>query len=115
VFYQRDPEASAEKYTLMTQYTLQPTEQVMNEFFQNPLIKVALGIYWGYSGVPLSQLPFIDYATLYFAYLQWKPGYIRHGSQAMSNALLEYILANGGQACFNCGAKRILVDDGRVA
>ena len=32
----------------------------------------------------------------------------------MSNALLEYILANGGQACFNCGAKRILVDDGRV-
>ena len=114
VFFQRDPEASAEKYPLMAKYSLQPTEEVMNEYFQNPLIKAALGIYWGYSGVPLSKLPFIDYATLYFAYLHWKPAYIRHGSQALSNAILEYILANGGQARFNCGARKILVEDGRV-
>ncbi len=114
VFYQRDPEASAEKYPLMAQYTLQPTALVMEEYFQNPLLKAALGIYWGYSGVPLSQLPFIDYASLYFSYLHWKPGYIRNGSQAMSNAILEYFLANGGQARFNCGAKRILIEDGRV-
>ena len=32
----------------------------------------------------------------------------------MSSALLDYILANGGQARFNCGAKRILIEDGRV-
>lgn len=114
VFYQRDPEASAEKYPLMAQYSLQPTAQVMDEYLHNPLIKVALGIYWGYSGVPLSKLPFIDYASLYFSYLHWKPAYIRHGSQTMSSALLEFILANGGQARFNCGAKRILIEDGRV-
>lgn len=114
VFYQRDPEASPEKYPLMTKYTLKPTDEVMNEYFQDPLIKAALGIYWGYSGVPLSKLPFIDYATLYFSYLQWKPAYVKNSSQAMSNALLEFILENGGQVRFNCGAEKILVEDGRV-
>lgn len=114
VFYQGDPEASPEKYPIMTKYTLKPTEEVMEEFFKDPLLKAALGIYWGYSGVPLSKLPFIDYTSLYFSYINWKPAYVKNGSQAMSNALLEYILEKGGEVRFNCEVKKILVEDGKV-
>jgi prolycopene isomerase len=54
-------------------------------------------------------------AALYFAYSEFLPYHLRGGSQAMSNALAQTVLEAGGDIRFNCGVRRILVDDDGVA
>jgi prolycopene isomerase len=51
---------------------------------------------------------------LYFMYIEFKPFHIKGGSQALSNALANKFLSHGGTARFNCGVKKILVDNGVV-
>ncbi|MGE5370596.1 MAG: phytoene desaturase family protein [Solirubrobacterales bacterium] len=113
-FFLRDPEQSAEKYPLLARYALKPSAEVMDEFIQDPLLRLAMGVYWSYMGVSPQYLTFMDYAMLYFAYWEWKPYHVKHGSQAMSSAILDDFLAHGGQTRFQCGAKKILIEDGRI-
>ena len=49
-----------------------------------------------------------------FVYLELKPFHIKGGSQALSNALLDASIQAGGQARFSCGAKKVLVSNGKV-
>ena len=114
VFVLKDPEASKEKYPLLFHYRLKDSKGVLDSFFQDPLLKLTLGIYWLYLGHPPSRLSFFYLALLLFIFLDFKPGHLKGGSQALSNALLETFLETGGEVRFNCGAKRILVDKGRV-
>jgi prolycopene isomerase len=111
VFYMRTAEPTPEKYPVLMKYNFKPALEVMEEYLKDPLLKIALGIYWGYTGTPLESMPFSDYAFMYFAYWQWKPSHIRHGSQAMSNAILDDFYKHGGTARFSCGAKRIIVEN----
>lgn len=97
VFFMNDPEATPEKYPVLMKYCLKPAASVMDDYLNDPLLKIALGMYWTYSGIPLESMPFVDYALMYFAYLQWKPGHIRDGSQAMSSAILEDFMAQGSE------------------
>lgn len=112
--HMRDPEATPEKYPLLVKYSLKPAREVMDEYLKDPLLRIALGIYWGYTGVPLDSMPFSDYAFLYFAYWHWKPAHIREGSQSMSSAIIDDYMSHGGEVRFNCGAKKIQISDGRV-
>ena len=110
----RDPQISRDKYPLYFTYALRNTQDVLDEFFEDPLLKAILGIYWSYVGVPPSALPFGEYAIMLFAYIEFKPYHIRGGSQALSNALIDEYLLHGGQVRFNCGAGRIVLEGGRV-
>ena len=50
-----------------------------------------------------------------FGYIEFKPYHVLGGSQAMSNALADVIIRNGGEIRFNCPVKRIVMKDGRAA
>lgn len=113
-FFLRDKEASKEKYPLVAKYALKTTEEVFNQYFKDPALKLALGVYWPYMGLPPSRLSFIDFASLLFSYLEWKPYHIKGGSQALSNAILEMFLQAGGKVLFNTKVSEILVKEGRV-
>ena len=65
-------------------------------------------------GVPPTRLAFAYLAMIFFQYLEFKPYHIKGGSQALSNAILNKFLADGGAARFNCGVKKIIVNDGQV-
>jgi len=110
----RDPQANPETYPTYFQYALKSTQEVLDQFFVNPLLKMAVSVYWGYVGVPPAQLSFADIAILLFAYIELKPFHIKGGSQALSNAILEKYYESNGEARFNCGVSKILVEDGRV-
>ncbi|MDT8273155.1 MAG: NAD(P)/FAD-dependent oxidoreductase [Desulfomonilia bacterium] len=110
----RDPEISKEKYPLYFSYALKNTQEILDEYFDNTLLKSILSVYWGYVGVPPSRLPFGEFAIMLFAYIEFKPHHLKGGSQALSNALLDAYLTSGGQAWFNCAAEKILVEDGMV-
>jgi prolycopene isomerase len=115
VFYLRDPEASKQKYPLYFKYAFKSSQEILDEYFSDPLLKATVAAYWGYMGVPPRFLTFSDLAALIFAYIEFKPYHIKNGSQALSNALLETFLKNGGEARFNCGASKIELRDGAVA
>ncbi|MBW2482687.1 MAG: NAD(P)/FAD-dependent oxidoreductase, partial [Deltaproteobacteria bacterium] len=78
------------------------------------LLKAVLSVFWGYIGVPPTRLAFAYLAMVLFQYMEFKPFHIKGGSQALSNAILNKFLASGGTARFNCGAKKIMVEGGRV-
>lgn len=113
-FYLRDPDVSPEKYPIYFEYALKNTSEVLDAHFSDPLLKLAVAVYWCYMGVPPSRLTFSDMAALLFSYLEFKPYHLKGGSQALSNALAEQILAAGGEIRFNCRAAKIDVDGGQV-
>ncbi len=111
----RDPEASPSKYPLFFKYALKPMQIVMEEFFSDPLLILALSMYWSYQGMPPERLPFGEFAIILWAYTEFKPWHLKGGSQALSNTILNAFLAEGGEVRFNCGAKKINVTEGSVS
>ncbi|MFE3002329.1 phytoene desaturase family protein [Nocardia sp. NPDC059246] len=99
---------------VLFRYGLRPLQQVLDEYFDDDRIKVALAMYWTYLGQPPSKLRFQDLALTLFAYLEFKPWHVRGGSQAMSAAILDSFLQAGGQVRFNTGVEAILTVGGRV-
>lgn len=95
-------------------YSLRPTQQVLDEYFDDEGIKAALGMYWMYLGQPPSKLPFQELATVLFIYLEFKPWHVRGGSQAMSAAILDSFRHAGGEVRFNTTVRRILTRQGAV-
>jgi prolycopene isomerase len=110
----KDPNISRQKYPLFFKYAITPTQKVLDEYFSDPLLKAILSIYWSYAGVPPKWFSFGDFAIMLFAYIEFKPYHLKGGSQALSNALLDAFLAQGGEARFNCGAQKIITSGGRV-
>jgi len=113
VFF-RDPEISKDKYPLYFKYALKNSQDILDEYFDDPKLKAVISIYWSYIGVPPSSLPFSDLALLLFAYIEFKPYHIKGGSQALSNALLDGFINAGGEVRFNCGAQSIEVAGNKV-
>ncbi len=112
--YGRDPEFSAEKYPTFCNYALRDSQSVMDEFIKDPLLQLTIASYWGYVGQPPKSLSFLDLSMMLFIYIEFRPYHFKGGSQALSQALLDSFLEAGGTARFNCGARKIIVDNGEV-
>ncbi len=112
--YSRDPELSRAKYPEFFEYAAQDFQSVIDKYLSDPLLKMAIGSYWCYLGLPPSKMSFLDYAIMFFTYVELKPYHIRGGSQALSSALLDEFMKAGGQIRFNCGARKIIVKDKQV-
>jgi prolycopene isomerase len=113
-FIFRDPEPSRQKYPNLYKYALRNSMDILDEYFSDPLLKAVLSVYWGYIGVPPPRLAFAYLSMVFFQYLEFKPYHVKGGSQALSNAIFNKFVTNGGIARFNCGAKKIIVQDGQI-
>jgi prolycopene isomerase len=96
------------------QYGLRSAKDVFNELFTDQDLIAVLGAYWCYLGVATNDLPFVDLAVMIYAYAKFKPAHIKGGSQAISSALLQSFQDAGGHAKFNCGAEKILTENGNI-
>ena len=114
VVFMKDAEASAQKYPVFFKYALKSIQEVFDEFFIDPLLQSAVGMYYSYLGLAPRISPFGEFAVVLWAYTEFKPWHIKGGSQALSNALLNQFLEHGGDVRFNCGAKKINVKNGEV-
>lgn len=112
----KTPEDSVEreKFPLFFKYNLKNSQEVLDEFFKDPLIHLALNVYWSFMGLPPDKLPFEILAGNIFIYMEFKPYHIKGGSQVMSTALTETLLKYNGEVRFSCGVERIIVEDGAV-
>ncbi len=113
-FYFKDPEPSRDKYPVLYSHAFRPAIEVLDQLFTDPLLKAVISVYWGFLGLPPTRLSFAYLAMLFFVYIEFKPFHLKGGSQALSNALLNRFLSSGGTARFNCGAEKILVENGAV-
>jgi prolycopene isomerase len=113
-FFFRDPEVTRGKYPLYFQYALKNTQEVLDKHFKDPLLKSVISPYWVYMGLPPKYMSFVDMTAMLFAYLEFIPFHIKGGSQALSNALADTIISSGGTVRFNCGAQKIVVEDGKI-
>ncbi|MEW5723509.1 MAG: NAD(P)/FAD-dependent oxidoreductase [Thermodesulfobacteriota bacterium] len=114
-FVFRDPEAGRAKYPVLHRQAFRKVQDVLDEFFTDPLLKAVLSVYWGYLGVTPDEMTFAYLALLFWTYMEFKPYHLKGGSQALSNALAARFQALGGRIRYNCGAGKILVRDGAVA
>jgi len=110
----KHPEPSRDKFPLLHRYAFKNAGDVLDEFFADPLLKAVPGAYWGFIGLTPDRLPFSYLAMLFFSYIEFRPCHIKGGSQALSNALVNRFMANGGTVRYNCGAKKIVVSEGKV-
>jgi len=113
-FYFKDPDASREKYPVLYSHAFKPAIDVLDELFSDPLLKAVVSVYWGFLGLPPTRLSFAYLAMLFFVFIEFKPFHLKGGSQALSNGLINRFLSSGGTVRFNCGAKKIIVEDGAV-
>lgn len=114
-FFMKDPAISPEKYPLYFKYALKSAKQVLDEYFQDPLLKMAISVYWCYIGLGPGNLTFSDLAALLFAYIEFKPFHLKGGSQALSSAILDQFISHGGEIRFNCAAQKIMIENGSVS
>lgn len=106
-----DPAASSEKYPFYFKYAYMNLQEFLNSFINDPLLKVVLSVLSAYSGPP-AEISVIDLAIWIYLYIEYKPFHINGCSQALSNAIMEKYLEYGGKVQYNCGARKIVVENG---
>ena len=114
VLFMNDPEASPQKYPLFFKLALKETQVILDEYLKDRGLQNVVSIYWSYNGLPPSRLNFMDFAMTLWAYLEFKPWHMKGGSQAMSNAICDAFINFGGDVRFNCAAKKINVENGKI-
>jgi phytoene dehydrogenase-like protein len=109
-----EEEISKEKFPTYFKYALKNAQEVLDEFFTDKELQLCLNAYWSFMGTPPAIFPFIILAGNIFVYMNFKPKYLKGGSQVISQALAEVIINNNGEVRYNCGAKKIIVVDGKA-
>jgi phytoene dehydrogenase-like protein len=88
--------------------------QVLNRDVKDPAARAVLSQYWGYVGLPPSQISFVYMANTLAAYVRRGAAFPRGRSQALSSAFFARFEELGGEARMNCGVQHITTANGRV-
>ncbi|MGD8398993.1 MAG: NAD(P)/FAD-dependent oxidoreductase, partial [Anaerolineae bacterium] len=88
--------------------------QVLARDVRDPAARAVLSQYWGYVGLPPSQISFVYMASTLAAYVRRGAAFPKGRSQALSSAFVSTFEELGGEVRLNCGVQRITTADGRV-
>jgi phytoene dehydrogenase-like protein len=89
-------------------------EHVLDRDVKDHRARAVLSQYWGYVGMPPSQISFLYFATTLAAYVKRGAAFPKGRSQALSSSFLSTFEELGGKARMNCGVERITTANGRV-
>lgn len=101
-------------YPTLAKYGLKSTQEVLDEFFTDSKLQLALSAYWCFMGVPPARFPFAILAKCTNFYLETKPYYLTGTSMMMNQAIMEAVQKMGGTVRLNCGVKRIVLENGKA-
>lgn len=101
-------------YPTLANYGLKSTQEVLDEFFTDSKLQLALSAYWCFMGVPPARFPFAILAKCTNFYLETKPYYLTGTSMMMNQAIMEAVQKMGGTVRLNCGVKRIVLKNGKA-
>lgn len=103
-----------EEFPTLLKYFGKSMADVMNALIKDEKARAVLSMICGYYCNPPSKLSFLTYALGTVSYLKFGPYHIEGKSQALSQAFVDSIEDMGGEVRLNNGARRILVEGGRV-
>lgn len=99
-------------YPILAEYGLRDTQDVLDEFFTDKKLQLALSAYWCFMGMPPSRFPWSILAKCTYIYMEDKPFYLRGTSQMMNQAICESVRDRGGDIYFNTAIKKIIMEKG---
>ena len=105
---------AARRFPILFRYIKAATQEGLDEYFDDPLLKGVASVAWPYLGVPPSRLDFVTFSTVLSVYLEGC-FYPEGGFQSLADALVEGMQRAGGELALGRRVVRILVEDGRAA
>jgi prolycopene isomerase len=86
---------------------------VLEEYVSDPQIRAVCAAAWPYLGVPPSKLDFVTFSVMLLAHVE-ELFHCEGGFQRMVDALVTALERQGGELVLKNGARKILLEDGRV-
>ncbi|MDY4783556.1 NAD(P)/FAD-dependent oxidoreductase [Pygmaiobacter massiliensis] len=99
-------------YPTLARYALKSTQEVLDEFFKDVKLQLALSAYWCFMGMPPARFPWSILAKCTNIYMEDKPFYLRGTSMMMNQAIMDAVQRMGGVVHLNRGVKRIVLEGG---
>ncbi len=101
-------------FPTLAKYGLCTSQEVMDELFISEELKNCVSVYWCFMGMKPDNFPFSILARCTALYIDYLPYYVKGGSQMISQALADRIRECGSEIKYSCGAKEILVVNGKA-
>ncbi|MEG2053802.1 MAG: NAD(P)/FAD-dependent oxidoreductase, partial [Oscillospiraceae bacterium] len=99
-------------YPVLAKFALKSTQEVLDEFFKDPKLQLAVSAYWCFMGMPPERFPWSILAKCTNIYMEDKPFYMRGTSMMMSQAIMDAVQRMGGVVELNCGVEHIIIENG---
>lgn len=103
--------AFPKKYPVLAKYGLRSTQDVLDEFFKDEKLQLALSAYWCFMGMPPNRFPWSILAKCTYIYIEDKPYYLKGTSMMMNQSIMESILEHGGEVKLGCGVDHIIMEN----
>jgi prolycopene isomerase len=101
-----------EEYPMLAMCSQRTWGDMVDAHLHDPKLKAVVSALWGYFGLPPARLASFYYAIPAIAYLEQGGYYPKGRSQAISNALVQFIEKRGGKLLLNTRVDWILTKDG---
>ncbi len=101
-------------YPTLANYALKSTQEVLDEFFTDKKLQLALSAYWCFMGMPPERFPWSVLAKCTNIYIEDKPCFPVGNSMMMSQALMDAVIKMGGTVKLNCGVARLVLENGKA-
>lgn len=98
----------------LMRYAMTPWGEVLGRHVKSQRARAVISQLWGYTGMPPSRLSFAFYSVMLASYLTNRPAHMKGRSQALSNAFIKTFEELGGEVRFQCAARKIMTENGRV-
>ena len=105
----------AEDFPTLFRHRRATLGELLDAHLVSPEAKAAFAALWPYLGLPPSRVSFLYFATMLLSYVEDGASYCRGTFQVLAERLKASLEAAGGEILLRGSARRILVEDGRVA
>jgi phytoene dehydrogenase-like protein len=102
------------KLRALPRYLLATWGDVLGRDVKDYRARAVISQYWGYFGLPPSQVSFFYFALALASYISRGASHIKGRSQDLSNAFIDTFCEYGGDYRLNCGVQKITVSGGRT-
>ncbi len=104
---------AARRFPVLFRYIKATTGEVLDEYFDDPLVKAVASVSWPYLGSPPSRLDFVTFSTVLSVYLEGC-FYPEGGFQSLADALRAGLELAGGEVVLGRTVTRVLVENERA-
>jgi prolycopene isomerase len=104
---------AARRFPVLFKYIKSTTQEGLDDYLDDPVLKSVASVAWPYLGLPPSRLDFVTFSTVLSVYLEGC-FFPEGGFQSLADALVEGMERAGGELVLGRRVTRIVADDGRV-